>query len=316
MFRINSTTAAFMLSLIYTFSAWAVETDKPTISNPVIDQVFAKYEKAFNAGDAKAIGALWEKDGEFVDPMGNRIVGREAIEKLFQDFFKMNPGRKLILKLLSLKEEESGKVVITQIIPVISPPLPGEPGQNKATIVLVRSGENWLIEGVKESLHQPAAYEHLKALEWLVGNWVAKSESAAEPEKTNQISINTTFQWTANKSFITRVFNTQTKQFELNGTEVIAWDPLSKSIRSWTFESTGGFTESAWKIDGNKCVIEMKGVLADGEKVSSTSTVVKVDDNTITLQSQKRMRGGQAQPDIEPLTIKRVVPAESSTPAR
>jgi uncharacterized protein (TIGR02246 family) len=297
---------AVIICLISTNPAWAVEIDKSVAQHPVIDQIFAKYEKAFNAGDAKAIGALWTSDGEFIDPMGDKIVGREAIEKLFQDFFTRTPGEKLSIKVLSLKEEEQGRVAVAEIVAEISPPLPGRIGTNKTTIVLVRSGDNWLIEGVRERVDMPASYEHLKALEWLVGSWSTEAPSSAEPKKASQPSINSTYQWTANKSFLTRTFDTHVQQLDLHGTEIIGWDPRTKSIRSWMFESTGGFTESTWKPVGKQWIIEIEGVLAGGETVSSTSTLTKVDDNTLTVQSRNRMRGGKPQPDVAPITIHRV----------
>jgi uncharacterized protein (TIGR02246 family) len=297
---------AVIIGLISTIPAWAVEIDKSVASHPVIDQVFAKYEKAFNAGDAKAIGALWISDGEFIDPMGDKIAGREAIEKLFQDFFTQTPGEKLSIKVLSLKEDEQGRVAVAEIAAEVSPPLPDRMGTNKTTIVLVRSGDNWLIEGVREKLDLPASYEHLKDLDWLVGSWSNETPSSAKPAKAGQISINSTYKWTANKSFLTRTFDTRVQQLDLHGTEIIGWDPRTKSIRSWMFESTGGFTESTWKPEGKQWIIEIKGVLAGGGTVSSTSTLTKVDENTLTIQSRDRMRGGKPQPDIAPITIHRV----------
>jgi uncharacterized protein (TIGR02246 family) len=314
MLRISSATIIVILSLISIISAQAVETDQSTASHPVINQVFAKYEKAFNAGDAKAIGELWKSDGEFIDPLGNKIAGREAVEKLFRDFFLQNPKEKLSLKVLSLKEEEEGRVVLAEIVPQVTPPLPGDIGSNKATIVLVRSGDNWLIEGVKESPYAPLSYEHLKALQWLVGSWSTQANSSVESDKETQISINSTCQWTANKSFLTRIFTTRMQQLDLHGTEIIGWDPQAKSIRSWLFESTGGFTQSVWRPDGNQWIIEMKGVLANGDAVSATTTLIKVDEKTLTIQSQKRMRGGKPQPDIATITVHRVNHAAQENP--
>jgi len=313
MFGINFSRAAVSLSLLLTMPALAAEVDRSTNAHPVIDQVFAKYEKAFNAGDAKGIGALWKSDGEFIGPLGDRIVGREAIEKLFQDFFSRNPGEKLSIKVLSLKEEEEGRVVVAEIMPEVSPPPPGNLGPNKATIVLIRSGENWLIEGVKEKPNVPASYEHLKDLDWIVGSWSTQAPSGAESDTTSKVDIHSAYQWTANKSFLTRTFTTHIQQLELHGTEIIGWDPRAKAIRSWSFESTGGFTESSWKRDqpdGKQWTIEMKGVLANGDTISSTTTLTKVDDNAITIQSHKRMRGGNPQPDISPLTLRRVEQSE------
>jgi uncharacterized protein (TIGR02246 family) len=314
MSKINITTTAVMLSLLFAISARAVETDKSTVSHPVIDQVLAKYEKAFNAGDAKAIGELWKSDGEFIEPLGNKVVGRDAIVKLFQDFFAQTPGVKLSIKVLSLKETEEGSAVVAEVVPQLTPPPPGDLGSNKATIVLVRSGDSWLIEGVREMPYLPLSYEHLKALQWLVGSWSTQAASNTESDKPNQISINSTCQWTKNQSFLTRTFTTHVQQLELHGTEVIGWDPQAKSIRSWLFESSGGFTQSTWKPEGKLWIIEMKGVLANGDSVSATTTLTKIDDNTFTIQSQKRIRGGKEQPDIATITIHRVKTAEADKP--
>jgi uncharacterized protein (TIGR02246 family) len=314
MLKIYCTSTAIILCLISFLPALAVEVDKSVAGHAVIEQVFAKYEKAFDAADFKAIGELWKTDGEFIDPMGKKIVGRENIEKLFQDFFSRTPGEKLSIKVLSLKEEEQGNVVVAEVEADVTPPLPGRLGTNKTTIVLVRSGDKWLIEGVKEKLGVPASYNHLKTIEWLVGSWSSQTPTGTEPENTSHISINSTCQWTANKSFLTRTFNTRMDQLFLHGTEIIGWDPQTKSIRSWLFQSTGGFGECTWKPEGNQWIIELKGVQADGESMSSQATLTKIDDNTLTIQIQKRLRNGKPQPDVPSITIHRLNSTGQSEP--
>ena len=294
-----------ILALLSTSPALAVETEKSVAPHPVIDQVFAKYEKAFNAGNAQAIGTLWKTDGEFIDPAGDKIVGREAIEKLFQDFFSSTPGEKLSINVLSIREEEKGRVAVAEIVADVNPPLPGKLGTNKTTIVLVRSGDGWLIEGVRERFDLPASYEHLKALDWLVGSWATQAPATAKPDETRPISINSTCQWTANKSFLTRTFSTHLQALDLQGTDVIGWDPQAKQIRSWSFESTGGFTQSTWKQDGEKWTIDIKGVLADGQTIDSQAVLTKIDDNTLSIQTPKRIRGGKPLPEIVPVILHR-----------
>lgn len=226
------TFAAFFVSVVSILPVRAVEVDTKVNTHPVIDQVFAAYEKAFDAADAKKIGALWKTDGEFVDPLGDHIMGREAIEKLFQDFFSTNRDAKLTIKILSLKEEEEGRVVVADVISQVTPPPPGGLGKNEASVVLVHLEDKWLIEGIKENTSLPVSYEHLKPLEWMVGSWTAQPPADAASEEENQISVNTTCQWTANKSFLTRTFTTRINQLAMNGMEVIGWDPQAKSIRS------------------------------------------------------------------------------------
>jgi uncharacterized protein (TIGR02246 family) len=315
MYRICMSSLVLMLSLVAAVELRAVEAN-PAVqpSNPMLKQLLTAYEKAFDAADPKAIGALWKKDGEFIDPLGNHILGREAIEKLFEDYFSRNPGVKLSIELLSLKEEEQGRVLVAEVIPRVAPPPPGRLGTNKATIVLVRSGENWLIEGIREQTYLPASYEHLKELEWMVGTWTTQKPEKTPANPAEQISINVACQWTANKSFLTRTFTTNLQQLELHGTEIIGWDPQTKTIRSWLFESTGGFAEGAWKFDGKQCTEEMKGVMADGTTFSATNIVTPIDRNTLTYESIDRIRGGQKQPNRGPIKIERVLENAGSKP--
>ena len=49
------------------------------------------FAKAYNAGDAKAIGALFVADGEIVSEEGESTQGREGIELVFATIFKEHP---------------------------------------------------------------------------------------------------------------------------------------------------------------------------------------------------------------------------------
>ena len=51
------------------------------------------FVKAFNAADAKAIGALWATDAEYTDESGQSFHGRAAIEKEYADLFKSIAAR-------------------------------------------------------------------------------------------------------------------------------------------------------------------------------------------------------------------------------
>jgi ketosteroid isomerase-like protein len=49
---------------------------------------------AFEKGDAKAVAAFWDEDGDYVDLNSRRLQGRPAIENAFEDFFAENKGLK------------------------------------------------------------------------------------------------------------------------------------------------------------------------------------------------------------------------------
>ena len=47
-------------------------------------------------------------------------------------------------------------------------------------------------------------------------------------------------------------------------TQRIGWDPLTKQIKSWVFDSEGGYGDGLWTRKGNQWVIKSTGVLPDG----------------------------------------------------
>src|ERR1700730_6579644 len=58
---------------------------------------------AFEKGDAKAVAAFWDEDGDYVDLTGRRLQGRPAIENAFKDFFTENKGVKLRIDVNSVR---------------------------------------------------------------------------------------------------------------------------------------------------------------------------------------------------------------------
>ena len=63
--------------------------DAPAMSDE--DAIRARtdeYAQAFSRGDAKAIGAIFTEDGDFVGPDGEMHHGRSAIEQRFQSVFE------------------------------------------------------------------------------------------------------------------------------------------------------------------------------------------------------------------------------------
>jgi hypothetical protein len=71
------------------------------------------------------------------------------------------------------------------------------------------------------------------------------------------------------------------------------------------FDSDGGFGENTWIRDGNRWLVCYTGIRPDGSEVSATNVLTVVDADTVTVQSKDRMAGGERQPDVPLVTIKR-----------
>ncbi len=115
------------------------------------------------------------------------------------------------------------------------------------------------------------------------------------------------FTWAENNNFIVNHFTNMVQEIPVaGGTQWIGWDPASKIIRAWVFDSTGSISEASWKRDGNRLTSKTTTTLPDGRKATSNNIVTKIDDNNITLQMTNRTVDGAAQPDSQEYKLKRV----------
>jgi hypothetical protein len=91
----------------------------------------------------------------------------------------------------------------------------------------------------------------------------------------------------------------------LEGTQVIGWDPVSGVIRSWLFDSDGGFGDGVWTRDGNRWIVAFRQTLPDGRQGKATNVYTVVDQNTLRWDSTQRTVDGEPLPDVAAVTIVR-----------
>ncbi len=157
---------------------------------------------------------------------------------------------------------------------------------------------------------QPAEAAPLEELAWLVGTWVDRGE---------QSTITTTVRWTKNRAFLTRSFHVITDgKVSLEGTQVIAWDPVQQQIRSWTFDSEGGFGEAIWLRDQDQWLIKKKFTLPEGKRASALNVITYVDDSTFRWKSINREIEGELLPNVPETTVvrRRAAPARADRQER
>jgi uncharacterized protein (TIGR02246 family) len=258
------------------------------------------FVEAFHNGDARAVAAFWAPDGDYTDQTGRRMKGREAVEKAFKGLFAENKGLKLRIDSASLRFL-TPDVAVEDGVTAVLPPDGGPPSRARYTIVHVKKDGQWLLGSVRDApFAPPTNYEHLRQLEFAIGDW------AAEPEKGE--TARASFGWSDNQNFIVASFTTTFKNIAIGGGEQrIGWDPAAKQLRSWTFESNGAFAEGTWTREGdNKWIINNRAVLQDGTKVIATNILTRIDADTITWQSKERNADGKPLPDVKEIKLKRV----------
>jgi len=263
-----------------------------------IEKSIQSYLAAFNAGDSKKLAAHWAPDAIYTNPItGTEVEGREAISKEMSAILKEVKGSKLTVDVQSIQFLSPGVAVEQGTSKLISPA--GEPQESVYTAVHVKRDGNWFLDRITEE-EIPVVlsnYEHLKTLEWLIGDWTDSDEAGR---------IQTTCKWTKNKNFITRYFTASIRdRINFSGMQIIGWDPVKKQIRSWVFDSDGGFSEGVWTNKKNHWYVMMTGTLPDGRQSSSTNIFKFVDENHFQWQSVNRIIDGALQPNIDEVTVVR-----------
>ena len=272
--------------------------NRQTEDEAAIRKAVGAYVAAFNQADPKALATMWSPEAVYINPeSGEEVVGREAIEKQFGEIFATAQGTQLEAQTNAIQFVSPNVAVEQGVAKVTRPDQP--PEESEYTAVYVKRDGQWLLDRVTEEDVPvvPSHHEQLKELEWMIGTWVDQDEESR---------IETTCQWTKNQNFIVRWFTVSVRdRINMAGVQIVGWDPAAKQIRSWVFDSDGGFGEGTW-TNRNQCwYIQAKGTLPDGTKTSAVNIVTYVDNSTFTWQSINREVGGEILPNVDEVVVAR-----------
>lgn len=260
-----------------------------------------QFVTAFQAGDAKALTALFTDEGEYLDEGSEPIHGREALAKQYSEFFAKRKELKAAAKTDSIRFLGPDTAIEEGTFTVTGKETP--PNASRYSALYVRSGDKWLIALLKEWEDESTNKAKLEDLAWLIGTWESTS-----PE----VTAKTVYSWTANKTFIRADFSiTPKKESEKpsTGVQIIGVDPAVGRIRSWLFGSDGGIGEATWAWDGERWMIDSAGTFADGSSTAALNFLARSGSDTFSWRSVSRVHAGASLPDLPAITVKRTTPA-------
>jgi uncharacterized protein (TIGR02246 family) len=281
-----------------------------------IQALDASFVQAWNAGDAESAARLFTENARIVDEDNVVTEGRAAISARFARRFTERPGETLTVTPETIRflgpdtAIEEGTATIR--IPAVGE-TPEEVETSRYTAVHVRRDGGWLQASIHDLASPTVAvpaepipageprYEHLRQLEWLVGDWV---EEGPDVQMTSSIA------WSDNRTYLIRTFDLKAPgQLPLTGTQRIGWDPAKRQIRSWEFDNDGGFGEGIWsrRADG-EWVVKMEGVRRDGRVVSDTRIINRVGSDHLTWKAYDRTIDGEIQDDTPVFSMVRRAP--------
>jgi len=261
---------------------------------------------AYAKRDAKAIGEMFTNDAEFHDEFGERTVGRDDIVSLFNDVFETNP--EAILEAIDIERIRfiNQQVVMEEGWVSARDSLDG-PLHVSRYVALHTLGEDgkWRINTLKDYPREPHGKEQkLNQLEWLIGDWV---------NEDGDTTVKTSCRWSEDGNYLLRKYEVITSVGqEMSGVQRIGWDPQRRQIRSWNFDSNGGFRESDWFQQDSTWVVTASGTRTDGQSIHATAVYNIVDPERIVWTITSLVIGGEVQPSVQPVILTRAAPSPSS----
>jgi uncharacterized protein (TIGR02246 family) len=281
-----------LATILMVIPAFSGQGQTPPSHEQAVRKTSAAMTEAMNKHDLDGMLAYWAPDADYIDESGKVTRGHDALKARFKTWLTEVKGSKIGGKIYSVKflrpevALEDGEVETTSA--------DGERVANRYAVVWVKSGDKWLISSARdlpaEVEEVPSlTYPQLKPLEWMVGDWVNEAG-------TVQVKC----KWAPNKSFLLMEYEVKREgEDSLLVTQRVGWDPVNELVRSWVFDSTGGWGEGYWQRDGNKWVVGASAILADGGVGGSTNIYEFKDENTVLYRSVDRDIDGQPIADVE-----------------
>ncbi|WP_038167555.1 SgcJ/EcaC family oxidoreductase [Verrucomicrobium sp. BvORR106] len=288
-----------LLAVICSLSAQEPDKAAPSVEQTAVDALNRAYETAYNKGDVKALAGFFAEDAEYTTEDGRSFNGFAEIEGGIRDAFAGNKGAKLEIASVSVRRLSPEVVVEKGATKVTAKD--GDVERSTYTAIHVKKDDKWKISQLIES---PVAEEEPRAklaeLAWLIGDW-------EDSDKENDLTVRSQYVWSKGAAFITRnVVVRQGEETLLEGWQIIGWDPVNETIRSWTFDAEGGFAEGQWTHEGNRWLVRESGVNPDGGRTTAENTITKVGEDKLTWQSGSRTLDGEPLPSIGVIEAKRV----------
>jgi uncharacterized protein (TIGR02246 family) len=259
-----------------------------TSDEQAIRKAGAAYVEAMNKGDLNALMAYWAPDADYIDESGKQTKGKESITALIKKGLADSKGRKVSGKFHSLKFLRPEVAMEDGSLEFAAPD--GSKESSRYAVVWVKTGDQWLISSVRDlpveiSDLPSLTYPRLKSLEWLVGEW---------QDASGKTDVAAVCRWDRNKSFLLMEYEVKRAGAEpLHVSQRVGWDGHNALVRSWVFDSAGGFSEGYWERQGNRWNVSKAGILPDGGTGSATNIYEFVDQNTFIWRATDREVEGQ-----------------------
>jgi uncharacterized protein (TIGR02246 family) len=286
----------FALFAVIGAATLAQQKNAPVDSRPsnaddqqIRDGVVA-FVELYNAHSAEKLAGLFAPDARMVFGDGTQVNGRDEIQQSFEETFAGSPKVAISVVVDSIRFL-TPDVAVEEGVTNLFPDGDTLTSSGQYTVVHLKKNGRWLMQAVRVAEDELlSTYGQLQPLEWLVGEWIDEGRTEV---------VEATFRWDENKSFLLEEFQViREGSVVLKGTQRIGWDPQAKQIRSWIFDSAGGFGDAVWTPVEDDWICKVKAVRTDGTSASATRTLTRAAQDRVIWSATDRLDDGERLPDL------------------
>lgn len=257
-----------------------------------------QFNDAFNQNDATALALLFAEDAEVITEDGNDHRGREAITEVFRTFFEAHPDAKVEREVVESRLVGQSLAIEDGLMTITAPER--STARSRYLAVMVKGDNGWQfasIRQVADDESEASPHGYLEPLAWLVGEWVSEQ---SDPR------VSLSCRWSEDGNYLLVDYTIGREgEVEMQTNQRIGWDASLGVIRSWNFDSDGGFSEGRWASDGSAWLVKSELVLPDGLTGWATFYLSPVDENRFLWGSVDRVIAGSVQPDVEVAIVRK-----------
>lgn len=259
-----------------------------------------EFTEAINQYRGDALPTFWTEDATLINPVtGETYKGKQQIGDYLKKRNQEIQQRQLNFTFTPNKIDfpTSQQAVVEGVLEV------KDKGQliqrTVRKLVLVEQNGQWFIKEVREIEAAPAppVFSRLKDLEWLIGDW---------KDTDQDVTITFSTKWGQFKNFIIQQFKMENYGSEaMEGLQIIGWDPIENKIRSWVYDSDGGFGGGTWNKTDRGWQVTLNYILSDGSRGSATNIYSDITDRSYRYSSTNRSVNGEPLDNIQPVIVKK-----------
>ena len=142
----------------------------------------------------------------------------------------------------------------------------------------------------------PSNYEHLKDLDYFVGQWKAEGTASNGSEYT----VLRSYKWILNKNFLSDELVIRVGDRQVWASMgLFGWDPSEKKIKSGSANASGGLGQVTWTKHDDGGTGEYSGIAADGQEVSAKHAIVGTGEDAFTYTISDLKVGDNTLPEMK-----------------